>query len=513
MVNYAQALRAANTGYLFHIGTMHRAVDTAMLDWHGDAARAAEARAVAEAAAGDRIVAAVEALADEFESRAAELDGYRDVLLRIVDFEAPAAGIAVTDDGGVIPPPPTRGPDIGEVAVMLASRIAEQLSCFAAAEQRAAVAIAAAVAQLDAVSGRSDVVAPAPLPSDPVELHQAWQGLSPAERDTHFANDNYLGNRDGLPAVDRDRYNRRKLADELARAHAGEPGMVARLRDLRVVRDTIDAAEGRMLLVLDTQSGDQTRAAVAIGNPDTADHISVAAPGVNTTVADSFAGMAAEADLLRRTAEFELRSTWGREAETVATIAWIGYDTPQFDANDLFSRQAIDGMLDLAGTASARVAAPELDRFYDGLAAAHNGDPHLVAIGHSYGALVTGLALQQPGSPVIDDVLVYGSPGTGSGGCDDGLDRLQVRAGHAYEMTADHDVVAHLSRFGCSPGYQSGFIHLDTDAMTTPDGVPRDGARGHSEYPRAGSNGELRTSGYNAAVVVAELPELAILKP
>ncbi|WFR72972.1 hypothetical protein P9209_03720 [Prescottella defluvii] len=39
----------------------------------------------------------------------------------------------------------------------------------------------------------------------------------------------------------------------------------------------------------------------------------------------------------------------------------------------------------------------------------------------------------------------------------------------------------------------------------------RDGAAGHSEYPRIGDDGHLRTSGYNLAVVVAGLPERAIV--
>ncbi|GGB47851.1 hypothetical protein GCM10011489_38800 [Gordonia jinhuaensis] len=51
----------------------------------------------------------------------------------------------------------------------------------------------------------------------------------------------------------------------------------------------------------------------------------------------------------------------------------------------------------------------------------------------------------------------------------------------------------------------SEFTHLDTDATATPDGVQREGATGHSEYPRAGDNGELRTSGYNTSVVIAGL--------
>ncbi|WP_245819838.1 hypothetical protein [Rhodococcoides yunnanense] len=110
----------------------------------------------------------------------------------------------------------------------------------------------------------------------------------------------------------------------------------------------------------------------------------------------------------------------------------------------------------------------------------------------------------------IDDVMVYGSPGLGTGHdfVDSSLDKLTIATGHANEMTAHDDPVAHMNRFGWSPGYMSEFTHLDTDATTTADGVARQGATGHSEYPRSGDNGELRTSGYNTAVVIAGLADV-----
>lgn len=54
----------------------------------------------------------------------------------------------------------------------------------------------------------------------------------------------------------------------------------------------------------------------------------------------------------------------------------------------------------------------------------------------------------------------------------------------------------------------SEFTHLDTDATTTGDGMPRQGSSEHSEYPRSGGIGELRTSGYNTAVVIAGLTDV-----
>ncbi|MCX5042131.1 alpha/beta hydrolase family protein [Aldersonia sp. NBC_00410] len=526
MVEYAHSLCIANRTFTDRVECAHRAVDDALLGWRGAAASAAQARAQSERRSAGRVAAAVLAISDEFATYGAELDGYREALLRIVDVEAPIAGMMVADDGAVIAirgpfdsGTPRAGSELDSRAAFFASRIAEQLARFEAAEQRAARQIAIAVAELATapperlgaavhaiVDGRAE------LPRDPTELHQLWTGLTPDEKDALYAHDNYLGNRDGLPAADRDRYNGIKLGDELTRARAGEPALAARLADLQAVHDTLALDPNRMLLLLDTASGAQTHAAVAVGDPDTAGHVSVTTPGLNTTVGGSLAGMVDEADRLKRAAEFALRSTADHRAESVAAIAWIGYDPPQLDA-DLVAQETVDGALDAAGTHNARAGAPYLARFYDGIAAAHDGgDQHLVAIGHSYGSLVTGLALLEPGPHVVDDLLVYGSPGvgTGHGFGDTGFEALHIAPGHAFEMTAHDDPIAHLNRFGWSPGYRSDFTHLDTDATTTPDGVPRDGATGHGEYPRSGANGELRTSGYYAAVILAGLPELAV---
>jgi hypothetical protein len=108
--------------------------------------------------------------------------------------------------------------------------------------------------------------------------------------------------------------------------------------------------------------------------------------------------------------------------------------------------------------------------------------------------------------------VVYGSPGldTGYKPWDNALGKLHLASGHALEMTAHDDPVANLNGFGLSPGYTPGFTDMETGATTTPDGVPRDGASGHAEYARDGANGQLRTSGYNAAVVVAGLPEKVV---
>lgn len=364
----------------------------------------------------------------------------------------------------------------------------------------------------DIIDGKST------LPGDQQGFRDFWANLTDEDRDALWLHDQYLGNRDGMPVEDRDKYNRVKLEDELTRARAGDPTVSGRLADLEAIYKTInppqtaglqDESDRRWLLLLDTQTGSKTHAAVAVGNPDDANHISVTTPGLNTSVASSLGSMVEEAKMVQNTAESDLIAA-GRPDHKVATVAWIGYDCPELANPDDWKDPAnLPGYWGVSHDDIAKSAAPRLASFYQGLQVSHGeGDPHLTAVGHSYGSLVTGLALQESGPHPVDDLVVYGSPGldTGYNPWENALDKLNLDAGHAYEMTAHDDPVANLNGFGLSPGYIPGFTHLETGAEVTPDGVRRDGAVGHSEYPRIGSGNELRTSGYNVAAVVAGLP-------
>lgn len=531
MLDYATSLLASNSTFTDQIHRMDCAVDAAMDRWNGEAAAAASARNLSESLTASYIDTAVIAIAEAHSSHGAVLDGIRTSLLAIVDLEVPGAGMTVSDDGAVTAPTVPLGSGV-VVSMLLQSQLEAQadalevrikalLAQFGEGEIQAAQAIRVAREELDATGSPgaatispvvSDIISgTTSLPSDPAQLHELWSTLSPADKDALFAHDNYIGNRDGLPVVDRDHYNRIKLDDELARAEACDPTVSDRLTDLQAVRDTIDKDPNRMLMLLDTQSGAQTHAAVAVGNPDTADHVSVTTPGLNTTVGGAIGAMTDEGDKMKSTAEAQLDRTAGHQGETVSTIAWIGYDAPQLDKDDYLSEESLKGAMQVAQPWNGQAAAPNLSQFYEGIGASnHDGDPQLTAVGHSYGSFTTGLALQQTPEGIVDDVMVYGSPGLGTGHdlVDSSLDKLNIAPGHAYEMTAHDDPVAHMNRFGWSPGYMSEFTHLDTDATTTDDGVTRQGASGHSEYPRSGDNGELRTSGYNTAVVIAGLADV-----
>src|SRR4051794_10212926 len=61
-----------------------------------------------------------------------------------------------------------------------------------------------------------------PLPTDPKQLHDLWEKLTPAEKDALYQRDHHIGTRDGMPVVDRDYYNRQTLGDELGQAQEAQ---------------------------------------------------------------------------------------------------------------------------------------------------------------------------------------------------------------------------------------------------------------------------------------------------
>ncbi|WP_102140882.1 alpha/beta hydrolase [Mycobacterium hubeiense] len=366
--------------------------------------------------------------------------------------------------------------------------------------------------------------------ADPQEVEDWWNGLSPEQQQWMVTNrPDWVRNRDGIPTVARDNANMRwldtertRLQAELDRELAANPYPNApgadqsssrRIQELRsTIRDLDkihEAAENpnTYLIGLDT-SGDSTKAIVSVGNPDEADHVSVTIPGMGSQkdAGGTIEGMVREGTLMRSEAMTQLENA-GRGNETVATVAWLGYDTPP-------------GIAEAGADARATGAAPVLSNYLESVeVTSASGDPHLTLVGHSYGSVVSGMALNEGANAVVDDYVAYGSPGFYA------MDEadLGMQQGHVFVMQAPDDPIQNLDKVDWLPGLgwrggdpaDGSFVQLSTEAGTTPDGVYRAGASGHSEYPRpfqVGGNDVLRTTGYNTAVVVAGLPELAVRK-
>ena len=327
------------------------------------------------------------------------------------------------------------------------------------------------------------------------EVAQWWRSLPEQDKQDFIAlRPDLIGNLDGVPAVVRDQANRNLLpkldADIAAALHAnpGDENAKRRQQTLDAIHDQIEGKNDKQLLLVDF-SGDIPKVAVASGNVDTADHVSVYVPGTGgvpwdkSNSGNDLATYVPQSESLKTTTE-ELLKQAGKN-ETVATIAWIGYDPP-----DTIAQASL-------GTDADR-AAPDLASFLNGVDSSRGADdPHLTVIGHSYGSVVASEALQR--GTAADDVVFTGSPGLDSSGTDWTLPDLNLRDGHVYNESAEGDWVVRSEVFGPRPDRLDGVIDLSTQAESTPIG-DLSPSTGHSEYFDTRS-----TAQYNQAVVIAGL--------
>lgn len=357
--------------------------------------------------------------------------------------------------------------------------------------------------------------------ASPQDTEDWWNGLGAEQQQWMVSHrPDWVRNRDGIPTQVRNDANRNylpveraRLQDQLQRELQAHPnpnqppyGVPAQMLQRKIsdpdkIGDAINQKD-TYLIGLD-DSGDNTKAVVSVGNPDTANNVAVTIPGMGSRAdaGGTIEGMVREGTLMQSETLTQLERA-GRGDETAATVAWLGYVTaPNLAA--------------AGDDARAVGAAPVLTHYLDSIdvTSAGDTDPHLTLVGHSYGSLTSGLALQDGASSVVDDYVAYGSPGFYA------MDEVQLgmREGHVFVMQAPDDpirVIAETPWFGGDPG-DGSFTQLSTAAGTTPDGVLREGASGYSDYPRpvqVNGQDQLRVIGYNTAAVIAGLPELAVHK-
>jgi pimeloyl-ACP methyl ester carboxylesterase len=155
-------------------------------------------------------------------------------------------------------------------------------------------------------------------------------------------------------------------------------------------------AEDRQILLFDP-AGDG-RVAEVFGDLESAENIGVVVPGITndrSNFSDGAGGFRASArNIHERAGELGIGD--------IATIAWLGYDTP--DGADAVLRTAANaGRGDLVDFVAGMDSLP--------------GHRHIAVVGHSYGSLVTGLAAAA--GLAANEVVFVGSPGTGLAHSDD----------------------------------------------------------------------------------------------
>ncbi len=278
---------------------------------------------------------------------------------------------------------------------------------------------------------------------DPVAVRAYLDSLSADQRNRLAHEDAPLvGSLEGAPPTMRYAANRVLLEQALATAIAGhQVGRAAHLRELL-------ADPRRQFLLVDTR-GDG-RVEEVFGDLGAARHVTVFVPGITHTL-DDFDDPGSTRDAARNLQRQAARL--GRGA--VATIAWLGYDTPGWGDSPL--------------RAKALPAARALRCTVNGLLLRPGVTTTVVA--HSYGSLVAGQALRE--GLQVSAVAVLGSPGMGAAT----VTGLHAAAGtRVFAARAPQDLVGLSENFGTDPAdARFGATRIATGAGP---GAPV----GHSHY-------------------------------
>lgn len=251
-------------------------------------------------------------------------------------------------------------------------------------------------------------------------------------------------------------------------------------REIQRALGLATARPPRMLISLDDSS--PSLAAIAIGDLDTASHATYLVSGMYSSTND-MTGAVNEARALHTRQVYDAR--WNGVDADVATVAWIGYESP--DAVTVIDND------------HAEVGAELLARELAGYTAsqdARGAAPYLTVGAHSYGSTVSMLALREDIG--VDAFAMYGTAGAHEV---DNVNDLEVPTGQVYVTETSDDPLAPIGRFF------SGRDHPATDLFgarkygSDGDGTdPVTGEKftesgGHSEYLMENSEG-LRNLAY-----------------
>lgn len=324
----------------------------------------------------------------------------------------------------------------------------------------------------------------------PAATVASWWATEDArgQRDLAVAAPQLIGNLEGLPYQVRGATNESYLDATIATLNSelGTVGRAAaadvrtRLHMLTQISDAVraptSAGDGRSRELISLDVTGSGRAVIVIGDLKTADYVTYLVPGMFYSVDTELVGWANAAAQLASDQTRLLDRLEPNQSSTVATVAWIGYQTPTLV--DVVS-------LDLA-EAGSRSLADSLA----GLAAVRGADqPYLSMLTHSYGSTVALLALENStlgdDAVSVDALAMVGSPGSDA----QSVAELNVRDGNVWVADAALDPVAHAGVFGSqplSPEYGAQLFGVDggTDPLT---GATLAASVGHVDYFTAGS--------------------------
>ncbi|UDF12933.1 alpha/beta hydrolase family protein [Antiquaquibacter oligotrophicus] len=383
----------------------------------------------------------------------------------VMPTNSPAAAASAPSPRSVIPSPYI-GPEPGASADLQGSRLLQELSL---------LSVPRIDEFLTANPGAVDNLIEQPPPAQDVSLW--WNAMDFDHRSAVVgASPQLVGNLEGVPYPTRDLANRALLADTIfdlnaliANPDVGRTAVDAARRQL-VMLDSISSALvnparslNRTLLSLDVNG--QGRAAIVIGDLHTADYVSYLVPGMFFTIENQMVDWTKAAEDL-----YSEQLTWlARLGETnakVATVAWIGYPTPN--------------LTNVGGIGNAEIGRDTLARAIEGIQTLRGKDqPYLSVIAHSYGSTAALLALTEYDFE-IDALAMVGSPGSPARS----VDELHVRDGNVWVGEAPWDPIPNSAYFGSDPGSPDYGAH----AMSVSGGADPVtkrallGSSGHNEY-------------------------------
>ena len=408
----------------------------------------------------------------------------------------------------------------------LLARITQRIAAIIVEADALALELATMIAALDkgtfdngvhySATGTSRPTLP-PKSASPEQVASWWNALSDKDKQWMIKqHPDVIGNLDGVDYTSRSQANqimlprhKKQAAEDLQKFYdtygtpdPSSPDAAFLLSEEKRLKDRVTALDNientlkkandekppvpRYLMQLDA-SGPNILAAISQNNPDEADHIGVIVPGMTTSVAGNGEGGSildydGHATTMRKAAQ----EAAGPNAK-VAMVEFFGYDAPP-------------GVVEAATPIMAHNGAKKLASFLNGIDAVREhgkGDAHITVASHSYGSTTAGIAATLVGDGVIDDLVQFGSPGSGV----QDVGEFHVPEGHTYVSAAPYlnDMVQGVGPddwFGKNPDTMDGYKHLSGDVGPTHWGIFQGGITPliypdpfalHSEYFKEGT--------------------------
>lgn len=333
----------------------------------------------------------------------------------------------------------------------------------------------------------------------------AWWGSLPSSGRENLASvaPEVVGNLDGVPFAVRDSANRLTLSRCVAKLEAsiasgaGRAKLIEKRHHLDILNQVVKTLKrspgepGRQLLTLDPSG--EVRAAVVVGNLETADYVSYLVPGMFFTVQGQMYDWTVIAQELQSQQAGWLKTLSATDprlaGKTAATVAWIGYQTP--------------GVLDIASLDRAQKGANFLGHAIDGIRADRDGSqPYVSLVTHSYGSTAAMMELAK-GDVSVDALALIGSPGSAA----QSASTLDVAHGNVFVGEAAWDPIVNTAFYGSDPGSPS-FGARKMDVAATIDPIthrPLAAAVGHLGYFDTGTTAmrNLALIGLNQGALVS----------